>query len=316
MTQLFRRQCQLIVGLQAGGTDALDMSEFRVRFKLTQAMVGKPGAAEIYIYNLSEATMAKFVAEGQSVALYAGYKQNMGLIFFGQVFQIRRGRESPTDTYMFILAQMADTAHNYAVVSGTLAKGWTMEDQRRSALQAMAPYNVESGALSTLPATKMPRGKVLYGTSREYLDHIAQSANQEWGYDGNKVVMVDRNKPTDQQAFVLNTNTGMIGMPVLTSEGLRVTSLLNHRLKMGGQVQVDESSVQTQTFDLTPQGLPNNAFIDPKQALGADGFYNIVSVEHRGDTRAQDWYTDLVCVGVNAIAPISGPLITAVQNGV
>ena len=316
MTQLFRRQCQLIVGLQAGGTDALDMSEFRIRFKINQAMVGKPGSAEIYIYNLSEKTMAKFVGEGQSVALYAGYEQNIGLIFFGQVFQIRRGRESPTDTYMFILAQMADVAHNYAVVSGTLAKGWTMEDQRRSALDAMAKYNVEGGALSVLPDVKMPRGKVLYGTSREYLDHIAQSANQEWGYDGNKVVMVDRNKPTDRLAFVLNTNTGMIGMPVLTSEGLRVTSLMNHRLKMGGQVQVDESSVQTQTFDITPQGMPNNAFIDPKQALGADGFYNIVSVEHRGDTRAQDWYTDLVCVGVNAIVPISGPMITAVQNGI
>lgn len=316
MTQLFRRRCQLIVGLQAGGTDALDMSEFRIRFKINQAMIGKPGSAEIYIYNLSEKTMAKFVGEGQSVALYAGYEQNIGLIFFGQVFQIRRGRESPTDTYMFILAQTADTAHNYAVVSGTLAKGWTMEDQRRSALDAMAPYNVEAGALSVLPEVKMPRGKVLYGTSREYLDHIAQSANQEWGYDGNKVVMVDRNKPTDQLAFVLNTNTGMIGMPVLTSEGLRVTSLMNHRFKMGGQVQVDESSVQTQTFDITPQGMPNNAFIDPKQALGADGFYNIVSVEHRGDTRAQDWYTDLVCVGVNAIVPISGPMITAVQNGV
>lgn len=313
----FGRACQLIVGTEKGGTDAIDFAELRIVFKIGQALVGQPAFAEVFIYNVSETTMAKFNGVGQNFALYAGYKDSMGLIFQGEVFQFRRGRESPTDTYLMILAQNASTAHNFAVVKGTLAKEENSPKQRiAKIMESFREHGAEAGYQAPVSDETAIRGRTYFQQARDALDNEAETNNQAWGYDGNQVVIVDQNRPADAQAFVLNTTTGMIGMPQLTTEGLRVSSLLNHRLKIGGQVQINEKSVQTQNFDVSYQGQANNVFKDPKQALGADGFYNIIGVIHQGDTRGNTWQTDVVGWGVGAIPPISGVLIQGVQNSV
>lgn len=317
MTINFDRACQLIVGIEKGVEDALDFSQFRIVFKVGQALVGQPAIAEILIYNVSAATMNKFIGVGQAFALYAGYKDNMGLIFQGEVFQFRRGRESPTDTYLAILAQNANTAHNFAVVKGTLAKDDNTALARRAAIMdAMREHGAEAGIQTAVAEDAAIRGKTYFKQARDALDDEAKSTNQEWGYDGNQVVIIDRNRPADALAFILNTKTGLVGMPQLTAEGLRVSSLLNHRLKIGGQVQVNEASVQTQAFDASYQAQASNVFKDPKMGLGADGFYNIISVEHAGDTRGDVWRTDVVGWGVGAIAPVSGVAIQGVANSV
>ena len=52
MSENWKRACQLIVGIEKGKTDALDFSEFRIVFSVGQALVGQPGTAEVYVYNL------------------------------------------------------------------------------------------------------------------------------------------------------------------------------------------------------------------------------------------------------------------------
>jgi hypothetical protein len=48
--------------------------------------------------------------------------------------------------------------------------------------------------------------------------------------------------------------TGVIGMPQLTSEGLNITCLLNPKLKWGGRVQVDMTNMQTESYDINYGG--------------------------------------------------------------
>ncbi|WP_277561368.1 phage protein [Acinetobacter beijerinckii] len=321
MSENWERACQLVVGLEAGKSEALDLSSFRIVFSVGQALVGQPGTAEVYIYNLSTETMNKFKGEngefntGQDFALYAGYKDNLGLIFQGQVFQFRRGRESPTDTYLCIIAQNADTQHNFAVIKGTLAAGRNLEQEKQVIAETFKSNGAKTGYLA--PAANQdeaPRGKTYFGLASDYLNEYASNNNQDTGYVDGEITIIDRNRPADASAYVLKPLTGLIGMPQLTMSGLRAECLMNPKIKIGSQVQIDSKLIQTENYDTTysQQGV-DQPF---KQAFGADGYYNVVAVTHDGDTRGDIWQTSIVGTGVNAVQAVSGVAIHGVQNAV
>lgn len=321
MSENWKRACQLVVGLKKGETEALDLSNFRIVFSVGQALVGQPGSAEIYIYNLSTETMNKFKSEsgeftsGQDLALYAGYEGNMGLIFQGQVFQFRRGRESPTDTYLCIIAQNADTQHNFAVVKGNLAAGRNLEQEKQKIIDAYKAHGAKAGYLA--PAAneaEAPRAKTYFGLASQYFQEYADNNNQDFGYDGDEITIVEKGRPRDAKAYVLNTATGLIGMPQLTESGLQAECLLNPKIKMGHQIQIDKSLIQTQNYDIAygQQGR-DQPF---KQAFGAEGYYDIVGVTHDGDTRGDTWQTNIVGRGVGATSAVTGVAIHGVQNAV
>jgi hypothetical protein len=91
----------------------------------------------------------------------------------------------------------------------------------------------------------------------------------------------------------------MIGVPEQTNDGIRIRCLINAKLKVGGLVQINNKSVQAQLINpATNFGAPNNlAYISD------DGFYKILVAEHTGNTRGQEWYTDLTCLAADTSAP-------------
>lgn len=322
MSENWKRACQLIVNVKKGGTEALDFSNMRIAFEVRQALDGQPTIAEVLIYNLSTETMNKFRGDdqkftsGQDFALYAGYEGNLGLIFQGQVFQFRRGRESPTDTYLCIVAQNADVQHNFAIVKGNLAAGYTNEQRKQLIIKAFKDNGVENGYLAPAASeAKAPRGRTDLGLASQYLDEYADNNNQDWAYDSNgEITIVNRKQPPDAKAYVLSTANGLTGMPQLTASGLSAECLLNPKIKVGDQIQINESLVQTQNYD-TGYGQ-QEVDKDFKQAFGADGYYKVVGVSHAGDTRGDIWQTSIVALGVGATQAVTGVAIHGVQNAV
>lgn len=318
----WKRNCRLTVQVQKGQDDALDLSEMRIKFRIGQATVDNPKFAEIYIYNLSPATMNRLSGEngfgevGQTVILEAGYASELDIVFKGQVFQYRRGRDNPTDTWLCILAQSGNNAINYAVVNKAVPAGMTQQQIRDDLKSEFKKCGVDAGYMCDVSDQALPRGKTFSGMLRDYVKQFTQTNNTDLVIEDDKAVMIPRGGSNGEPAFVMTPETGLIGMPQLTTEGLRVTCLLNPRLKWGGQVQVDMSRIQTQGFDVGYAGqYVDQPYKDIKSAQGINGFYNIVSVNHDGDTRGDNWYTELVCVGVGSKAtPLTGAAIKAVQQ--
>lgn len=322
MSENWKRTCQLIVGIKKGVPEALDFSNLRIAFEVRQALNGQPAITEVYIYNLSSETMNKFKGDdeqfttGQDFSLYAGYEGNIGLIFQGQVFQFRRGRESPTDTYLCIIAQNADIQHNFAVVKGTLAAGHNLEQRKQAIIKAFQDNGVKNGYLApAVNETKAPRGKTYFGLASDYLNEYADNNNQDWAYgEDGEITVVDRKQPANPKAYLLSTATGLIGMPQLTASGLSAEILLNPKIRLNDQVQIDEGIVQTENFDT---GYGQQELDKPfKQAFGANGYYRVVGISHSGDTRGDTWTTSIVALGVGATQAITGVAISGVQNAV
>jgi hypothetical protein len=303
MTDQYLRKCGLVV---TSGSKGLDLSQMRIRFKVNAMDVDRPATAVIRVSNLSADTARQVEKEFQTVSLQAGYEGgNFGVIFEGTIKQFRRGRESATDTYLDILAAVGDQAFNQALVSKSLAAGSSSADRANAAIDAMtsADSQVKRGQIPTELGTGgiLPRGAVLFGLGRLYLNDATDAAGMSWsiGPDGT-LNMIPLTGYLPGEAVVLNSRTGLIGVPEATIQGVEATCLLNPKIKLGTRVQIDNKSI-TQT-QVNEQGFPRFTDLTFPASTTEDGFYRVLVVEHRGDTRGQEWYTDIICLAVDPSA--------------
>jgi len=286
----FIRKATLTIG---NSSEKLDLSALQFSFQIKQADIENYQAASIRVYNVDQKTTGAQIKQNEysRVKLQAGYEQgNYGVIFDGEVIQMKWGRESNVSTYLDILAGEGYSA-NQAVVNTTLAAGSDALDAAAAAAQttgkAIKSYNYN-------PAAKLPRGQVLYGMSRDVLHTAAATAGFSYFYNGDKIVFVPLESAIPGNPTLMNASTGMIGWPEQTQEGIRVKCLLNPLLDVASQIKIDNASIQLAPASASYtfiQGL-----LPPKDY---DGLYRIILIEHHGDTRGNDWYSDIVCVSVN-----------------
>lgn len=294
MTRQYKRFCSLIVsGIDGEG---LDLSELRIEFKVKQWDIQTPNHAEIRIWNLKPDTSKRVEKEFTRVTLQAGYEgADAGIIFDGTIVQIRRGRANATDTYLDISAADGDAAYNFAVVSASLAAGSKPEDRLKAIAAAMEKYGVTEGFTPEegLGDSTLPRGKVMFGMAQDHMRDLADTTLTSWSIQNGEITVVKKGGYLPDEAVVLNAQTGMIGLPEQTEDGINARCLLNPKLKVSGRVQINNASINRQAVSL--QYTAVNYF----PSVASDGFYRIVVVEHEGDTRGDAWYSDLICVAVD-----------------
>lgn len=284
------RECSLVVAGSNG--QGLELGELRVVFKVSKGAVETPNSAEIRVYNPSEATANSIRREFSQVVLQAGYQGGFGIIFSGNIRQVRRGRENGTDTWLEIIAADGDWAYNYAVVNTTLAAGSTPADRMKVCQGAFSEKGVQEGHMTDPGGNGLPRGKVMYGMARKHMRDAACGSGCEWSFQDGKVQVVKASGYLPGEAVVLTHETGLIGTPEQTNEGIKVRCLLNPSLRIGGRIKLDNKSVQQVKTDLKMRAL-----YPPR--LDHDGLYRILRLDFVGDTRGNDWYADALCIGLD-----------------
>lgn len=295
MSQQFDRVCTLTVGDPTG--EALDLSALHIRFGIINGDTQTPKTANIRVYNVAPETAARIRKEFTQVLLQAGYVGNAGTIFAGQIRQVRIGRENATDTYIDILAADGDVAYLHAKLNTTLAAGYTPEDLRNACLKAMQPFGVVAGELAALPSTRAPRGRPLYGLAREFLRELADTYGMSWQVSLGQLHMIPVDTPLTGSAVELTSETGLVGMPQQTLDGITVKCLINPQIKAGRQIRLNNRSIQEAAIST------NVTYVDQRPTFDTDGFYKVWAVAINGDTRGQDWTMDLVCTGVDGTLP-------------
>lgn len=310
--QQWLRKASLIV---AAGDNGLDLSELRIKFRVTQSDEESPNTALIRVYNLSEDTVRTITGrtpvEYTRVIFQAGYENAaFGVIFDGTIIQFRRGKENAVDSYLDILAAESDEQYNFGVCNATVAAGSTAQDRAKIVAQQMGLDLGDASALAS--GGILPRGKVLWGMGRALMRDEAQTAGATWSIQDGKINVVPLAGYLPGEAVVLSSLTGMVGIPEQTEQGVRARCLLNPKLRIGGLVQIDNASInQTSQADLRASGFPvrnldagqvpfdRYAGVQMLADVTRDGFYRLYVVEYFGDTRGQDWYSDLTALAVD-----------------
>lgn len=295
-TRQWIRACKISVG---GGID-LETSNLRCQFQIRKMDAPQGTYAYVRVTNLSEET-AKFnmLREFMTLTIEAGYVGRMGVIFRGQIMQKRKGKEpNGTDKYFDVLATSNHQAYGFSVVNKTLAAGHTYKDVVDEVVREFKKVGVEVGHIADLGSRKMPRAGVYFGMGRNILRDIGLATNTSWSIQDEKFQMVRNDGYLPGEAKVLNSNTGMIGLPEQTLDGIVVKCLIDPALTVGSRVHINQSSIQQAELNPT---LPGGAeTVELQRAnlanIAADGIYRVMKVEHDGDTQGNQWYTTCTCI--------------------
>lgn len=295
--QQYLRKCTLIVSNE---TEGLDFSKLRITFQIKKSDAQTPNDAAIRIWNISKDLADRIEKEFNTVTLQAGYEENFGVIFQGNIKEAKYGRENGTDTYLDIRAGDGDKDYNFAIVNKTLAAGATIKNVTDAALSSMP--NTQQGFIDDLGTTKLPRGKVMYGNARNILRKSISNADASWSIQDGKLQIVKLRGLLPSEAVVLNSGTGLIDTPEQTTKGVKAKCLLNPMLKIAGRVKIDAESIRLAKLKDEEKPTTDKPGAKPV-ALAADGIYRILKIEFLGDNRGNDWFCDLTCIDVDASAP-------------
>lgn len=294
------RHCDLIVS--GNSRDGLNLSELHVKFSITKSDAESPNVADITVYNLAADTAQRIKREFTRVTLQAGYVGNFGVIFDGQIRQVRIGRDNATDTFLNIIASDGAAAYQFATVNTTLAAGSSVQDWLKAAIAPMADLGVVQGLLdSEVKSKPLPRGKVMYGASRDHMRSAARTAGATWSIQDGETEVLRRTALRPGQAVLLSPSTGLIGTPEQTEDGVVMRSLINPMIRVNGAIKL-EADVLEKKLDLTAKSTSTTTE-KPPSPIAANGLYRALWLEYQGDTRGNDWYCDITGLAADASAP-------------
>jgi len=308
-----------------------DPWELRIRFNITILANPTPAFCDVTITNPLPALAQQIASQqDEKIKLMIGY-QGMSdqVVFSGTVPRSIYGRESPTDTVLKIHGVDGDHAYNDAYVNTTLQPGSTGMDVYQAVLQAMqkADQSVKGGGqgiqqgdhvTQKLQQLTFPSSQTLKGPARDYLTEVSQTEEVKalWHIDKGKLNVVGLTE-SKQTAVEVSYDTGLVGQPEQTFQGIMVRTLINPQIEINGLIHLSVAPMQAEwdfgDTSYTDFGIgatanaPTGRNYDiPSVAL--DGIYKVMQMNIFGDTYGNPWYMDLTCLawgpsGVTGMTP-------------
>ncbi|MFC1135764.1 hypothetical protein ACFGZY_10970 [Pasteurella multocida] len=250
--------------------ETLIIEQLRVSFEIDKTINEKPNPAKISIWNLNRTHINQALSQSfKKLTLLVGYHE-LRTIYSGDINKIKVRRDG-LDFILDIECSDGFKAYTESRVSSTLKKGAT-DEQIIKEIQKTMPQ-VNESAVDIPNKRQLPRGRVMNGDSREVLNRIARNNNADWSIQDGSLVFLPKDKVLNDDVILLSQETGMLGMPEQTDDGLELSCLLNPALQIGGLVNV-------------------------KSILEYfNGEYKIVKLSHSGDGLGGDWVSKLTVIG-------------------
>ena len=133
----------------------------------------------------------------------------------------------------------------------------------------------------------MPRGCVVFGSVWDEVRNFGRDTNTAAIAKGEDLSFVSIADKLQGDAIVISPLSGLIGVPRQVDMGIELQCLLNPEL-------VVTYPPKWIKLDLSQIRAEKAVFGRPISILDTDGFYLVVQVRHYGDTRGEDWYTEIV----------------------
>lgn len=289
---LYGRRYRVIVSGKNG--TALDVSQLRCTFKIQKSILQPPNFAEIVLYNLSPDTENSIILEGNRVVVEAGYEgEQYGLIFDGDIIQPIRDKEDGVTFKLTLNSLDGDRLLNVGFVNFSIIKGQSSRTIIESVVSKVK-VPTQIGSISEgLSKSELTRGKVVFGLAKDYLRQLAQTNNASFYVEDGKVNIVRGTDLPKGEIFDLAPESGLIGMPAQSDNGVSFKCLLNPRLKINDFVRIENRFIKAQTYQ---QG-------QNMRSLDSSGIYRIVGITYTGDTRGDNWYCECTTVSQAGIIP-------------
>ena len=245
----------------------LVIEEPRIRFSLARESDETAPSGEITIWNLARPTEDRIFERGASVKLDAGYPSTIATLFDGHVEKIVRERAELARLTRITLTGQATNAGQRSDKISIIHPTATPISLRELAAYFVRDLGLTLGPQDAIDASLTVQNWTWAGPTIPGLNVICRRANVTW-YEDDGVVRFNRigELQSDAVTITLTPDSGLIGSPAVTEEGVRCRSFLQPLARVGAQVDVRSENV--------------------------DGSYKLVSLVHRGDNWDGEFVTE------------------------
>lgn len=306
---------------------ALDVSDLHCTFEVHKRRSQGASYAVLRIYNLANDTEQLIINDGDRVIIEAGYEGTLGadqfngyvqntsfmggssapdvatsgqygVIFDGQVVYPSRYKETNTDYVLTLSCIDGNQPLNFNYIQKSMNKGMNQRQIFDAVCNDGTVPVPAAHVTDGLSEQALPRGKVFFGRTWDYVEDICRGNNALYFMDGGQVNLYKLTDVADDEALVIDPYTGLIGVPQQTTNGLNFRVLLNPSIKLMTKIKIARSEIKEATLMPGQKQLP----------LDDEWIYQAIEVTHRGDTRGNDWYTDIVGLSRYGAASLPGIL--------
>ncbi|MEI6807010.1 MAG: hypothetical protein WCK49_11015, partial [Myxococcaceae bacterium] len=256
-----------------------------ISFFVEKTLTQEPNTAEIKIYNLNDANR-KTLQDQQHipVLLKAGYENSVGLLFKGDLTEAFSQREGP-DWVTTIRSGDGLVALRSAQIQQSFKAGTPMLDVLKSLAKTLGISTGDAvQKLERLLADRsfsvggglknLDNSMAVSGNSMQQLHKALKPLGLEASIQDNALQILVSKQALEQTAVLLSADTGLLGSPQLSNQGvLRAQALLNHELFPGRKIKLETREIKEPHFV-------------------------IQRVNFRGDTAGSDWTVDLSAVAL------------------
>ena len=289
MTVLLNRQAKLIVRKTSipetgasGGVTELTLAGERISFSIEKNDESSANTAKISIYNLNQNSRAFFSEKALTVQLFAGYKglendEILDVIFNGEVTKVATERNG-VDIVTTIEA--ADSLTDVASIffNATYKAGNT---HRKIIIDIIKRLNVtySETAINRLSfsSSKTNSSTVYSDKSSNILTRLLANEGYKYSIQDGVFEITSIKDTNIMQAsavdiLIIAKETGLLGFPVKTNDGVIFTSLINTKIRPGSIVNVKSL------------------------VLEMDEKFIVKTVKYNGDTHRENWEITAECL--------------------
>jgi hypothetical protein len=281
----FIRAYRLVVGgIDIDARAGVGPNALRIAFNVERDHERAPNNAEVAVWNLSRGqreALAKL--DVVPVRIEAGYADDVGLIFQGDLRSARSRHEGP-DYITRVSAGDGESKIRTARISRTFARGTPVGDvigQLGKAL-GVSPGNLSQfrGAQLANGSRTLMRALTISGAASDELERLCRSCGLDWSVQSGVLQIRETGRPVGtEQGPLLRADSGLIG----DTETERATKTEGGVVK--GQQVV--SGVCLMRSDL----VPGRSFRTESANGGYSGNLVCTKTVHEGDSNSdQPWY--------------------------
>ena len=278
MSHYFNRLCRVIIQ----GEKEIDIRDNKISFEVTKSSNAKENISRIEIWNLATKTRKLITATDSMVRLFAGYADNRGLIEIcqGDITNVRHNRNT-TDTITQIYTEDGNKRLRLNLISESF-KGTVY---LKNILSRLTEKTGVAFRLVGVSNSSVGGGYAIVGGFDLALDGLAQVFGFSWSTQGGIILLRGKEDIGDTEVMLLSAETGLILNPQTVKQ-------VSERL-----VDSDEP-LSLNVYALQSLLQPNLQINDLVAVKSRDlnGNFRINKISHTGDTRGNNWYSNMEVV--------------------
>jgi hypothetical protein len=255
--------------------NGVTIKDHQIKFKIERDLQKEPNKCEISITNLSERSRAEFQRLPLIVRIDAGYDGINSRLFTGDLRYAVSSRES-TDWITKLQLADGDRAYKFARVARGFNPGVTYGTLVAETAKALGLDLPDPIKLAPEMQEQLVSGCTLSGPAQQEMTRLLAAKGMTWSIQQGILQILRSADVRADQAIVISQDTGMIGSPEFGAPPkagkpphLKVKTALEPRIRPGGRVVV--------------------------QARAIHGTFRADKVVHSGDTRGNEWVTEIEC---------------------